>query len=499
MPWPFTKQGDKRGYENNPNWTKDPASLKRHFPCGYWPTARVGSEIIPYEYWNSCPESTLLIGDKLYLFTSLEHFNLDNGPEEMRVVSINLETGEYTIEHSFLGHPAEYDEPYSAAFEIDGKLGYITTYDAYWDDDTFTGSIIEFYLFDGASRSLNRVNTESLTPFPTIIYAYNTNVRVIGSTVELFVTTMIDGETGRRLVRLTSDDFGASWVVKDFGTFGLNLHYVPCVLTDDGTNIHLAVSIFGTTQVAFFTYDSGSDNFTLRQTPFMSPYNGVVGFTYFNGYYLSVSKVYPGPGIDGTTDLDVAFARLYSIPGLTTSASVRSISEITIGSYKYLFLYIYESGVYRMYILRSSDGANWFLYDTFDLDSVYQPYSNFSLHYHAGTDSIVGTMYYLTKSLSDQDLTYNGVDQNDVSFDRPFYAMAWFQYKLSAQIIGFIPTHFIVHGSLIINSRYETMIPDQAFLETQTLEDNGVNPVWPLDKQKNKDASAKGRGFWNKT
>jgi hypothetical protein len=27
---------DKYGYINNPRWTKDPASLSEHSPCGYW-------------------------------------------------------------------------------------------------------------------------------------------------------------------------------------------------------------------------------------------------------------------------------------------------------------------------------------------------------------------------------------------------------------------------------------------------------------------------------
>lgn len=35
-PWPFIKQAAKFGYQNNPNWTVDPAQDDKHFPCGYW-------------------------------------------------------------------------------------------------------------------------------------------------------------------------------------------------------------------------------------------------------------------------------------------------------------------------------------------------------------------------------------------------------------------------------------------------------------------------------
>jgi len=34
--WPFTKQPNKSGYENNPNWTDSAADSHRHDPCGYW-------------------------------------------------------------------------------------------------------------------------------------------------------------------------------------------------------------------------------------------------------------------------------------------------------------------------------------------------------------------------------------------------------------------------------------------------------------------------------
>lgn len=34
--WDFTPQGDKRGYENNPNWVHKDAATPTHFPCGYW-------------------------------------------------------------------------------------------------------------------------------------------------------------------------------------------------------------------------------------------------------------------------------------------------------------------------------------------------------------------------------------------------------------------------------------------------------------------------------
>ena len=34
--WPFTKQENKFGYQNNPNWTDEPADTTKHHPCGYW-------------------------------------------------------------------------------------------------------------------------------------------------------------------------------------------------------------------------------------------------------------------------------------------------------------------------------------------------------------------------------------------------------------------------------------------------------------------------------
>ena len=34
--WPFTKQENKFGYENNPNWTDEPSDTTKHYPCGYW-------------------------------------------------------------------------------------------------------------------------------------------------------------------------------------------------------------------------------------------------------------------------------------------------------------------------------------------------------------------------------------------------------------------------------------------------------------------------------
>jgi len=47
--WPFTKQIDKFGYINNPNWTKEVADPSKHSPCGYWhgPAAPVAQKQMP--------------------------------------------------------------------------------------------------------------------------------------------------------------------------------------------------------------------------------------------------------------------------------------------------------------------------------------------------------------------------------------------------------------------------------------------------------------------
>jgi len=35
-PWDFSKQDDKLGYVNNPEFTEDPNDPDLHEPCGYW-------------------------------------------------------------------------------------------------------------------------------------------------------------------------------------------------------------------------------------------------------------------------------------------------------------------------------------------------------------------------------------------------------------------------------------------------------------------------------
>lgn len=233
--WLFTKQGDKFGYFNNPNWidlgyqypTED------HTPCGYW-WARPASDNPPEgDIWHCCPQAVCFSGSKIWFVTTM-----DTTPDEIRVYEHNIvynTTTEIYRESGII--PNSFAEPF-IGFANRGDT-VVLVLAQLWSQELFVrvfkGGIL--YSSKNMDGSLANLGKPQATGHQNAIIDNNGIIHIL-----------MAGSTGPTVYDICSHDDGKSWAFNTVETGNSQINSIYSLGLTEGSDGVL---------YAWFTWSAG--------------------------------------------------------------------------------------------------------------------------------------------------------------------------------------------------------------------------------------------------
>lgn len=226
--WPdnFIEQKEKLGYLNNPRWTKTPAHLDKHNPCGHWHKGPVSNTQIEEFYdWSWQP------GVDIYANTiALTPQRWESGGPVDGFIGLvyNIPTKRWLYRGRYPCLPL-YSEPYCTRISGDFVYVYGSIWNYDWYGEPGDPEYDKYYLalirFQKGNPNPSRVNVfeSNYTHYDFSEYPFENAMDAMGSRVVCAVKRYdLNGLPYNKYVVRISDDYGASfskeWVFPDLLT-----------------------------------------------------------------------------------------------------------------------------------------------------------------------------------------------------------------------------------------------------------------------------------------
>ena len=245
-PWNLVKQGNKRGYVNNPNFTDDPSPRDGHRPCGYWVTENIIETKIrtPIKRWFDVNMSDM--GDVV----TANHYYYDS--QDFVYTTAETENGYMkgvatSCVHHFISASNDGKYQLTGEYSATGKIWVSSDYGKTWVESNSPAG----YWFKGyvSGNGKYMLATFSNTGACYLSSDYGINWVSTGINTGLPCGISYSGRYMAVSRYLTgtfslSNDFGATWTIKSgiVGPFTISYGGKIFVGTGGGNSEYLAVS-----------------------------------------------------------------------------------------------------------------------------------------------------------------------------------------------------------------------------------------------------------------